>query len=70
MVSFLQILSNILRLEQNGHHFADDILKYIFWNENFNRMIQISLKFVPVCPINNKSTLAEHCGADYKSLDR
>ena len=36
---------------QNGHHFADDIFKYIFMNENV--CITISLKFVPKRPINN-----------------
>ena len=32
--------------------FLDDIFKYIFLNENVN-IINISLKFVPNCPINN-----------------
>ena len=37
----------------NGHHFADDILKCIFLNENVWIPIKISLKFVPKGPINN-----------------
>ena len=32
---------------QNGFHFADDNLKYIFVNEKFHMLIEISLKFVP-----------------------
>ena len=37
---------------QNGRHFADDILKCIFMNENFCNSTQISLKFVPNGPID------------------
>ena len=29
---------------QNGHHFADDMLRYIFVNEKFCSLIKISLK--------------------------
>ena len=36
-----------LRLRQNGLHFADDILKRIFLNENVWIAIKISVKFVP-----------------------
>ena len=28
------IMFNMLRLRQNGHHFADDILKFIFFHKN------------------------------------
>ena len=42
---------------QKGHHFADDILKCIFMNENFFISIQISLKFVPKGPIDNDTAL-------------
>ena len=42
-----------LRQGQNGRHFADDILKWIFLNENVWIPIKISLKFVPKGPINN-----------------
>ena len=41
---------NTLRPKQNGHHFADDIFKYIFLNENVLISIKISLKFVPRGP--------------------
>ena len=38
---------------------ADDIFKCIFLNENVSILIQISLKFVPECPIDNKSALVQ-----------
>ena len=44
---------NTLGPRQNGRHFADDIFKCIFWNENVWISIKISLKFVPNGPINN-----------------
>ena len=44
---------NTLRLRQNGHHFADDIFKCIFLNENVWIPIKFSLQFVPKGPINN-----------------
>ena len=44
---------NTLRPRQNGRHFADDIFKYIFLNENVWIPIKISLKFVPKGRINN-----------------
>ena len=39
---------NTLRPGQNGH-FADDIFEYIFLKENYDTLIQISLKFIPKC---------------------
>ena len=50
---------NTLRLRQNGRHFADDIFKCIFLNENVWKPIKISLKFVPESPINNILALAQ-----------
>ena len=44
---------NTLRPRPNGRHFADDIFKWIFLNENVWIPIKISLKFVPQGPINN-----------------
>ena len=38
---------NSLRPRQNGRHFAEDIFKCIFLNENILIPIKISLKFVP-----------------------
>ena len=50
---------NTLRPRQNGHHFADDILTCIFFNENVWIAIQISLKFVLRCPDNNIPALVQ-----------
>ena len=44
---------------QNGPHFADDIFKCIILNEKFCILIRISLKFVPMGPIDNKSALVQ-----------
>ena len=49
----LRTLLNTLRPRQDGRHFADDILKCIFLNENVWIPIEISLKFVPKGPIDN-----------------
>ena len=38
---------------------ADDIFKCIFLNENDKMPIQISLKFVPKSPIDNKPALVQ-----------
>ena len=46
------ITFNTLRPRQNGRHFADDIFKRIFFNENVWISIKISLKFDPKGPIN------------------
>ena len=48
-----------LRLRQNGHHFADDRLKCIFFNENVSISINISLKFDPKGPNNNIPALVQ-----------
>ena len=50
---------NTLRPRQNGRHFADDIFKRIFFNENVRISIKISLKFVPKGPINNIKALVQ-----------
>ena len=47
------VIFNTLRPRQNGRHFADDIYKCIFLNENVWISIKSSLKFVPKSPINN-----------------
>ena len=56
---------NTLRPRQNGHHFADNIFKCIFLNENVWIPIKISLKFIPKGPINNIPALVQivawHC---------
>ena len=50
---------NTLRPRQNGRHFADDIFKCSFFNENVWIPIKISLKFVPKGSINNNLALFE-----------
>ena len=47
------------RLMQNGGHFPDDILKWIFFNENGWMLVKISLKFVAKGPINNIPALVQ-----------
>ena len=48
---------NTLRPRQNGRHFADDIFKRIFLNQNVWIPIETSLKFVPKGSINNNPAL-------------
>ena len=50
---------NTLRPRQNGRHFADDIFKCIFLNENAWISLEISLKFVPKVQINNIPALVQ-----------
>ena len=50
---------NTLRSRRNRHHFADDIFKCIFLNENVSISIKISLKFIPNNPINNIPALGQ-----------
>ena len=50
---------NKLRPWQNGRHFADDILKCIFLNENARISLKMSLKFVPKVRINNIPALVQ-----------
>ena len=53
------LLLNILRVIQNGSHFADDIFKLIFLYENCCILIEILLKYVAKGPINNMTALAQ-----------
>ena len=50
---------NTLRRRQNGRHFADDILKYIFLNEDIWTSIKTSPRFVSKGPINNIPVLVQ-----------
>ena len=50
---------NPLRPRQNGRHFADDVFKCIFLNENVLILLKISLKFVPKGLINNIPSLVQ-----------
>ena len=58
LLDFL-ILVNWSPPGQNGGNLADYIFKCIFINEKFYISIQISLKFVPRAPIDNKPALVE-----------
>ena len=51
------MIVNTFRPRQNGRHFADDIFKCIFLDENVWIPIEISLKFVPKGSINNNPSL-------------
>ena len=53
---------NTLRPRQKGRHFADDIFKCIFLNENVWIPIKISLKFVPLGPLSNIPVLVQIMG--------
>ena len=55
----LELFINILRPRQNGRHFADDIFKCLFLNENIWIFLKISLKFVPKVRIINISALVQ-----------
>ena len=50
---------NTLRPGRNDRHFPDDIVKWIFLNENVSIPIEISLKFVPKGPIDNIPALVK-----------
>ena len=50
---------NTLSPRQNVRHFADDIFKCIFLNENVLIPIKISLKSIPKGPINNIQSLVQ-----------
>ena len=52
-------LVNTMRPRRNEQHFADDIFKRIFFNENVWISINISLKFVPKGLINNNPALVQ-----------
>ena len=51
------LVIKILIPRQNSRHFADDIFKWIFLDENRRILIRISLKLVPNGPIDDKPTL-------------
>ena len=53
------MLVNSLRPRKNGRLFPDDILKWIFLNENIWILLRISLKFVPKVQINNIPALVQ-----------
>ena len=56
--SVINFQINTLRLQQNSWHFPDDI-KCIFWDENVQILIKISLKFVHKGQIDNIPALVQ-----------
>ena len=56
---YMYISFNTLRPRQDGRHFADDVLKCIFLNQNVWILLKIRLKFVPRGPINNIPALVQ-----------
>ena len=58
-VTMYWTLFNTLRQRRNEQHFADDIFKRIFFNENVWISIKISQRFVPKGPINNITVLVQ-----------
>ena len=59
MRAILHYVINTLRPRRNEQHFADDIFKRIFINENVWIAIKILLKFVPKGPVNNIPSLVQ-----------
>ena len=54
LLNFVYLIANISSPpEQNDRHPTDGIFKYIFMNEKFCILINISLKFVPKGQVNN-----------------
>ena len=51
------IIFNSFPTQQNVHHFADNIFRYIFVNERKCILITISLTFVPKSQVDNKPAL-------------
>ena len=59
MMGLLTIVWTHLPLEKMAVILADGIFKCIFLNENDIILIQISLKFVPRSPVDNKPALVQ-----------
>ena len=54
-----KVMINILKLRYDGQHFADNIFKLNFFNENRCILIQIELKYVPKGPTYSKTALVQ-----------
>ena len=59
MLNIPQNYHELISPGQNGAILADNFFKWIFLNENGRIPIQISLKFVPKSPIDNKAALVQ-----------
>ena len=57
--SIMVLIFNSSPPGQDGRHFADNIFRCIYANENFCILINISLKFVPKWSIDIKSALVQ-----------
>ena len=55
--TYVPVSLRLLRIEQNGRHFTDDMFKRIFLNENVLIWNKISLKYVPWDLIDNMPAL-------------
>ena len=53
LLFYVHIHVNSLPPEQNGHHFANDMFKCMFLNENIRISINISLTIDPKSPDGN-----------------
>ena len=54
-----ELLTHLPTPGQNARHFADDLFRCIFVNEKVCILIKISLKFVPMGPVNNNPALVQ-----------
>ena len=59
LLEYMQDHWTHLPLDKMSNNLADDIFNCIFLNENDRILIQISLKYVPSSPIDNKSALCQ-----------
>ena len=70
-MSHLSVTVITLRPRRNGRHFPNDILKWIFLNENLKNSIQILLEFVPkirIITIQALVLILAWCRPDAKPL--
>ena len=58
-LAYPQVQLTHLPLDKMADILADDKFKRMFLNENASILIQVSLKFVPKGPIDNKSALVQ-----------
>ena len=48
----MKFILSISRPKLDGWHFSDSFFKCIFFNENYDILIEISIKFVCIGPVN------------------
>ena len=64
--NFTWFVINTLRLRRDDHHFADDIFKYMFLNEN----VWISLKYHRSLFLRAQLTIFQHWSAPWHYLNQ